>query len=141
MKSGVGRNSGPPSTRLLRSRSLLVHPLPHLQFRHRAHGVLLLAQHPPSNIRGGEEVQYRPPTPLVRQEVPDLSPALPPSGLLPHLRPQYLLLGLPLRTLLEEVLPSLVRVPAPPALWGGSVLRPVEVLPRYAVPCLELVEP
>jgi len=78
---------------------------------------------------------------LVRQEVPDLPQALPPPSLLPHLRPQYLLLGLPPRALLEEVLPSLVWVPAPPTLQGGRILRPVEVLPGQAVPRLDLVEP
>jgi len=56
----------PPSTRLLRPRSLLVQPLPHLRLRHRAHGVLLLGRHSPSHIRGGEGVQYRPPAPFGR---------------------------------------------------------------------------
>jgi len=93
------------------------------------------------HVRGGEEVQYRPPSPLICQEVPHLPPVLPPPSLLPHLRPQGHLLGFPLRTHLEEVLPSLVRVPAPPALRGGPILRPIEVLLGQAMPRLDLVEP
>jgi len=45
------------------------------------------------------------------------------------------------RALVEEVVPGLRSVSAPPALRGGSGLRPVEVLPGQAVPRLELVEP
>ena len=48
----------------------------------------------------------------------DEGPAAP--SLLPHLRPQDLLLGLPLLTHLEGVLPSLVWVPAPPELRSGK---------------------
>jgi len=39
------------------------------------------------------------------------------------------------------VLPRLNPVPVPPALWGGPVLPPVEVLPGEAVPRLDLIEP
>jgi len=39
---------------------------PHLQLRQRTYGIILLGWHPPSHICGGEEVQYCPPTPLVR---------------------------------------------------------------------------
>jgi len=56
------------------------------------------------------------------------------------LRPQDLLLRLPLGALLEEVVPGLRSVPAPPALRGESVVRPVKVVPGQAVPRLELVE-
>jgi len=55
----VGRGQeqwSPPSARLLRSRSLLVQPLPHFQLRHRADGVMPLPRHPPPHIRGREEV-------------------------------------------------------------------------------------
>jgi len=46
-----------------------------------------------------------------------------------HLRPQGLLLRLPLRALLREVVPGLSSVPAPPALRGCPIFPPVEVLP------------
>jgi len=132
----------PPSARLLGPRSLLLQPLPHLQLRHRAHSVILcLSRHPPSHIHRGEEVQYCPAAPPIGQEVPHLLPVLPPPRLLLHLRPQDLLLRLPLGALLEEVVPGLRSVPAPPALRGGPALCPVEILPGQAVPRLELVEP
>jgi len=129
----------PPTTRLLDPRSQLPQELPQLCLRHLTHCVLL-GRHPPSHVRGGEEVQYRLPAPLIRQEVPDLPSVFPLPRLLPYLRPQDLLLGLPLRTHLEEVLSSLIRVPAPPTLRGGPILRPIEVLPSQAVPRLDLIE-
>jgi len=135
MKSGVGRNNGGshPAPRP---------PLPHLQLRHRAHSVVLcLSRRPPSHIRRGEKVQYSPAAPPISQEVPNLPPVLPPPRLLLHLRPQDFLLRLPLGALLEEVVPGLRSVPAPPALRAGPSLRPVEVLAGQAVPRLQLVEP
>ena len=103
-----------------------------LQLRHRAHRVLLcLSRHPPSHIRRGEEVQYRPAASPIGEEVPHLPPVLPPPRLLLRLRPQDLLLRLPLGALLEEVVPRLRPGSAPPALWGESALRPVEILPGY----------
>ena len=123
-RRGVGRGEeqwSPPSTRLPGPRSLLLQPLPNLQLRHRTHSVITLGRHPPPHIRRVEEAQYRPSTSLIRQEIPDLPPVFPPPSLLPYLRAQHLLLDLPLRTHLEEVLPSLVRVPAPPTLRGGSI--------------------
>jgi len=130
----------PPSARLLGPRSLLLHPLPHLQLRHRAHRVLLcLRRNPPSNIRRGEEVQHCPAATRIGQEVARLPPVLPPPGLLLNLRPQDFLLRLPFGALLEEVVPGLRSVPAPPALWGGSPRRPVQVLPGQAVPRLQYI--
>jgi len=75
----VGRGQeqwSPPSSRLLGPRSRIPQELPQLRLRHLAHCVLL-GWHPPSHIRGGEEVQYRPPALLIRQEVPDLPPVFP----------------------------------------------------------------
>jgi hypothetical protein len=75
----------------------------------------------PAHIRGGEEIQNRLAAPPIG-EVPDFKPVLPPPGLLAHLRPQNLLLGLPVGAVLEDVLPRLRPVWAPPALggWTGS---------------------
>jgi len=109
----VGRGEekwSPPSTWLLSPRSQLPQELPELCLRHLTHCVLL-SRHPPSHVSGGEEFKHRPSAPLVCQEVSNFPPVLPLPIFLPHLRPQGLLLGLPLRTRLEEVLPSLVRVP------------------------------
>ena len=50
-----------------------------------------------------------------------------PSRSPPHFRPEDPLLSPPLGTLLEEVLPGLYRVFAPPALWG-ALLRAVAVV-------------
>jgi len=66
---------------LLGLRSLLSQPLVYLQLRHRTHGILL-SRHPPSHIRGGEEVQHCTSAPLIRQEVPDPPPVLRPPCLL-----------------------------------------------------------
>jgi hypothetical protein len=55
----------------------------------------------------------------VGKEVPDLAPALP--AFLPHLCPQDLLLGLPLRAHLEELIPCPRPVPAPPTPSGGPI--------------------
>jgi len=54
-----------------------------------------------------------------------LNRLFPPPRLLPHLCPRDLLLGLPLGAHLEEVILRLRPVPAPPALSGGPVLRPM----------------
>ena len=64
----------------------------------------------------------------------DLPSALPPPSLLQHLRLLDLLLVLPFRAHLEEVLPRLRLVPAPPALWGRSSFHPIEILPGKAMP-------
>jgi len=48
--------------------------------------------HSPPHIRGGREVQDRLAAPLVREEPPELEPILAPPGL----RPQALVLALPL---------------------------------------------
>jgi len=131
-----------PSAQLLGPRSLLLQPLPRLQLRHRAHSVVLChSRHPPSHVRRGEEVKYCPAAPPIGQKVPHVPPVLPPSGLLLHLCPQDLLLRLPFWTLLEEAVPGLRSVRAPPALRGRMALRPVEILPSQGVPRLELVEP
>jgi len=88
-----------------------------------------------------ETLHYRLAAPPIGKELPDLEPALPLLALLPHLGSQDLLLGLPLGARLEEVIPCLRPIPAPPALSSGSVLCLVEVLPRGAVTCLQLVKP
>ena len=114
---------------------------PHLQLWHRAHSVVLyLHRHPSSHICR-EEFRHRPATPPTGQEVAHLPPVLPSARHLSHLSPQDLLPRLPLGALLEEVVPGLRSVSAPPAWRGGSILCPVEVLPGQAVPHLELVEP
>ena len=124
----------------VRDSSLLLHPLPTLQLRHRADGIVLLLRHLPANICGREEVQHHLAALPIDQEVPYLPPILPPPSLLLHLHPQDLLLWLPLGALLEKIVLGLRLVLAPPALRCGLVLCPVEVLPSQTVPCLELVE-
>jgi len=64
----------------------------------------------------------------------DLPSALPPPSLLQHLRLLDILLVLPFRAHLEEVLSRLRLVPAPPALWGRSSFHPIEILPGKAMP-------
>ena len=64
-----------------------------------------------------------------------------PPGLLLHFRPQNLLLHLPFRTYLEEVVSRLRGVLAPPALGSGAHLSPVQVLSSAGVPRIQLVEP
>jgi hypothetical protein len=71
-----------------------------------------------------EEVEYCLATLPIGEEVPDLEPALPRPFFLPNLRPQPLLLFLRLGAVLEDMLPRLRLVPAPPALRGGPILRP-----------------
>ena len=56
---------------------------------------------PPPRIGVSEEAQDCLAAPLVGKEVPELEPALPPPGLLPHLYPQDLLLGIPLGVRLQ----------------------------------------
>jgi len=75
-------------------------------------------------------------TPFVGGEVPDL------ESILAHCRPRNLLLVLPLRTVLGKMFSplGLVLVLAPPALGGGLVLRPLEVLAGEAAACLRLVK-
>src|SRR3978361_1417918 len=86
-------------------------------------------------------VSHRPATSPVCQKVPDLPAALPSPRFLPDLPPQGLLLLLPRRAPFEVVFPRLCSVWAPPALGGGSLLRPVQVPTREVVPCFHLVEP
>ena len=54
----------------------------------------------------------------IGQQVPDHPPTLPPLGLFQHLHPQNLLLHLPFRTHLEEVVSCLRGASAPTALSG-----------------------
>jgi hypothetical protein len=96
---------------------------------------------PPANIRGGEDVQHRLAAPRVGKEVPGFEPVLSLPGLLLHLRPQNLLLGLPFGVLPEDMLPCLSPVRTPPALSGKPTPRPLQVLAGEAVAHLQLVEP
>ena len=118
-----------PPPRLFGLRTPLLQRLLHLQLRHRTHVILLPGRHPPTHLCGGEQVQHRPAAPLNRQEVSDRPPILLPPSFPPYPRP-HRLLGLPLQAHLDEMLPSLGRIPAPPALRGGPVLSPVEILAR-----------
>ena len=61
---------------------------------------------------------------------------VPPPASLPHLRPQDLLLGLPLGSHIEEVVSRLSQASTPPAPGGVAVLCPLEVLYGEAVSCL-----
>ena len=100
---GQDRGGSPPAPSSSAPRSLLLQLIPHLQLRHRAHSVILyLSRHPPSDIRRGEEVQYRLAAPPIGQEVPHLPPVLPSPRLLLHLRPQGLLLWPPLWACLKR---------------------------------------
>jgi len=77
---------------------------------------------------------------LVGEEVSDPEPELTFSCLPPYLCPQDFLLAFPVRTALEEMLPRLDPVRAPPALSGGLLLCPREVLASKAVTRPQLVE-
>jgi len=68
MKSGVGRNSGGfPSAPDSSAPASCSSNLPHLQLRHRAHGIILHSLHLPADARGRKEVQHRPAAPPVGQ--------------------------------------------------------------------------
>jgi hypothetical protein len=95
----------------------------------------------PAYIRGCGEVQDRLTASLIGEEIPDLEPALTSPCLLPHLCPQSFLLAFPVRAALKEVLPCLGPVSALPALSGGLLLRPHEVLASETVTRLQLVDP
>jgi len=58
------------------------------------------------HIRSAEEIQNRLAAPRIGEEVPDLETILPPLGPIPSLRPQNLLLGLPVGAVFEDVLPG-----------------------------------
>jgi hypothetical protein len=60
--------------------------------------------YPSPHIRGGKEVKDRPAAPLIGEKVTDLEPIFSSTRLLPHFRPQDLLLGLPVGAILEKVL-------------------------------------
>ena len=130
-----------PNARLLNPRPLLLQLLPYIRHGHHGHRVPSLIWGSPPNVRGRNEVKHRPTAPLFRQEVSDLPPILLLPSLLRHLRPQNLLLGLPLRTHLEEVFQGLLLVLAPPVLRDVPILSPVEVLSSQAVLRFEVVEP
>jgi len=90
---------------------------------------------------GGEKVQHCLAAPPVGEELVSLPPPSLLRSLLPYLLPQHPLLLSPLRAPLQEVLSRLPGVRAPPALGCRPGLCPVQVLPRAAVPRLQLVEP
>jgi len=88
---------------------------------------------------GAQEVQDGTSAPPVCEQVPDLVTVLSTSCLLPHFRPQDLLLRLPPRAVLKQVFPCLRLVLAPPAFCAVCVPCPFQVLPCAAVPRSELV--
>jgi len=100
---------------------------------------VFLSRQWPSHICRTEEVRYRLAAPLVGKEVRDRGPVFPPLAFLQHPYPQYLLLALPLRTHLEEVVPRFLLAPGPSALWVWPALRPVEILSGKTVRRLDLV--
>lgn len=71
---------------------------------------------------------------------PDLEPILAPPGLPPHLRPQVLLLALPMRVILEGMLQCLSPARAT-SVGGGPVLCPLNVQTSETAPYLHLVGP
>ena len=60
-----------------------------------------------AHICGRKKVQDRRISALIRKEITDLKTIFTSPGLLPHLSPQDLLLAVPVRTALEEMLPGL----------------------------------
>ena len=76
---------------------------------------------------------------LICEQVPDREAVSPFSCLLSYLRPQGLLLRLPLLTFLKQVVSCLSLALAPPACRRIRVLRPFWVLPCAAVLCSELM--
>jgi len=138
MKGGVGKNSGvpspapssssAPSSSALRSSSRSQRPeLPHRCFAPRV-ALSFHSQYYLPYIRRGEEIQHRLTAPSIREKIPDLPPALPPPGLFPHFRLQDLLLTLPSRAHLKEVVSRLRMALAPPALGGRANLCPMQVV-------------
>jgi len=135
MKSGVGKNSGgssgpapvPPSTPAAPPRTphSLRLPQPVPAFPHPSRRGRLVPPGRTSNQPGGPGSPTYPST--------SRSPSSPP--------PTGSSAGLPLGALLKEVVSGLGSVTAPPALRGGPLLCPVEVLPGQAVARLDLVEP
>jgi len=97
-------------------------------------GFLFRGRHYLPNVGRREEIENRLATPPVGKELPDPPPALPPPCLLPHFRPEDLMLPLPLRTHLEEVVCRLCWALTPPALGVGAVFGPVQLLSGTAVP-------
>jgi len=83
----------------------------------------------PSHVRRGENAQHCPSTSPIGQQIPDRPPALPPLGILQHLRPQNLLLRLPFRAHIEKVVSRLRGALAPPALGIGADLSPCRYCP------------
>jgi len=116
-------------------------PLPELPLRHLTLYALFHLWHCLPDVRRGEKVQYCLARPWFGKELVSLQPPPALSRLLPHLLPQHLLLFSPLRAPLQEVLPRLPWVQAPPALGCWPALCPVEVFASTRVPCLQLVEP
>jgi len=96
--------------------------------------------HPASHPRGAQEAQDRSSAPLVCQQVPDRESILASSRFLSNFCPQGLLLRSPLLAVLEQVLPGLRLVLAPPACRRIRVLCPLQVLCCAAVPRPELVK-
>ena len=151
MNGGVGRNSGSSSPSPLQSTAPSASASPtRSSYRSRrsrsSHSDTSLpasSSSPtggtsPSHVRGGEEVQHCPPASLIGQQVSDRPPALPPLGLLQHLRPQNFLLHLPFRTHLEEMISRLRGALAPPALGIRANFCPLVGL---LIACDSLVGP
>ena len=141
MKAGVGRYKGSSTPRssgaasLSSSRSLRSHSDASLRAPSSAGTGIRL----PTSVVGGSPV---PPCCISRRPVgPGLPAALPPPGFLSNLHPESTLLFTPFTALPEEVAACLYPARAPPALRGGTALRPVQVLPCEAVACHQLIEP
>ena len=145
MKEGVGRNNGGSSPAPGSSASALLSSSRSLRSMRSHSDTSLPASSPAGTSLPTSVVESKSNTAWLhlpsarRSQV--FVPALPPPAFLPHLCPQNSLLLLPLRAHLEEVVPRLRWVLAPPALCCKSVLRPLEVLPGETVASLHLVEP
>jgi len=134
MKGGVGRNSSDssPAPQHLRLHPVLLFPLlalPELPCRRLAPrvGFLFHRRHYSSHVCC-EKFQCRLTASPIGEEIPDPPPALLPPCLLPHFRPEDLLLPLPLGTFFKEMDPCLQGALAPPALRVRPFLGPMQVL-------------